>query len=164
MPSKKTKKKLKQASQSSGVIAKNKQEVLDKQNVLQASQESNEVLSGQGAEKDVLAQDGAESLEKTNEKAVAKGSDLSEKDKQDVKKTIEKDEKSKVKKEKKPSKFKKKTKEIFSELKKVIWPTHSQVIKKTATVIAVVLIFSVVLLGIDTVLELAYNWFFSLFN
>ncbi|MDD2226975.1 MAG: preprotein translocase subunit SecE [Clostridia bacterium] len=79
----------------------------------------------------------------------------------------EKDEttkQTKAKKVKKPSKVKKKTKEVFSELKKVIWPTFPKVVKKTGTVIVVVLAFAVVLLGIDTLLELAHSWFFSKLN
>jgi len=78
----------------------------------------------------------------------------------------EKDETKKIKAKKtmKPSKLKKKTKEVFSELKKVIWPTFSKIVRKTGTVIVVVLAFAVVLLGIDTILELAHSWFFSKLN
>lgn len=66
---------------------------------------------------------------------------------------------SKKKKEKKPSKIKQKSKEVFSELKKVTWPTFPQIVKKTATVLGVVAIFAVVLLGIDKLLQVVYELF-----
>lgn len=77
-----------------------------------------------------------------------------------------KDEKNKkqTKKENKGSKAKKKIKEVASELKKVTWPTFPQIVKKTSTVIAVVLVFAVVLLGIDALLELVYNLFINGIN
>lgn len=61
-------------------------------------------------------------------------------------------------KEKKPSKIGKKFKETTSELKKVSWPTFGEVVKKTGVVLAVVLIFAVVLFGIDRLL----SWLFEL--
>lgn len=61
-------------------------------------------------------------------------------------------------KEKKPSKVGKKFKETVSELKKVSWPTFGTVVKKTGVVLAVVLIFAVVLFGIDRLLA----WLFDL--
>ena len=48
--------------------------------------------------------------------------------------------------------------ETASELKKVNWPTAGSVIKKTGIVLAVVLIFAVVLFGIDRLL----SWLFEL--
>ena len=77
-----------------------------------------------------------------------------------------KDEKNKkqTKKEKKGSKAKKKIKEVASELKKVTWPTFPQIVKKTSTVIAVVLVFAVVLFGIDALLERVYNLFINGIN
>lgn len=66
--------------------------------------------------------------------------------------------KAKQKKEKRGG-LKAKTREVASELKKVTWPTFPQVVKKTATVLAVVVVFAVVLLGIDSLLEVIYNWF-----
>lgn len=72
---------------------------------------------------------------------------------------VEKTDKKKEKKTKQPSKLKTKAKEVASELKKVTWPTFPQLVKKTATVIAVVIIFAIVLFGIDSLLELLYNWF-----
>ena len=40
-------------------------------------------------------------------------------------------------------------KEMKTELKKVVWPTFGEVCKKTGVVLVVVLIFGVVLFGID---------------
>ena len=66
----------------------------------------------------------------------------------------------KQKKEKKGGLFRK-LKEAWSELKKVTWPGFSSVVKKTGVVILVVLIFTVVLFGIDYLLGLLYNMFMS---
>lgn len=56
------------------------------------------------------------------------------------------------KKEKKPKerKLAKKARETASELKKVTWPTFGEVCKKTGIVLAVVLLFALVLFGLDT--------------
>ena len=62
------------------------------------------------------------------------------------------------KKEKRVSKTGKRIKETASELKKVTWPTFGAVVKKTGVVLAVVLIFAVVLFGIDRLLA----WLFDL--
>ena len=64
----------------------------------------------------------------------------------------------KKQKEHKQSKVGKKIKETASELKKVTWPTFGSVLKKTGVVLAVVLIFAVVLFGIDRLL----SWLFEL--
>lgn len=56
------------------------------------------------------------------------------------------------KKEKKPNVVGKKLKEVGSELKKVSWPSFPKVVKQTGVVIAVVLIFTLVLLGVDKLL------------
>lgn len=78
----------------------------------------------------------------------------------------QKQEKLKNKKQKKEKKEKKgglfrKLKEAWSELKKVTWPGFSSVVKKTCVVIVVVLIFTVVIFGIDYLLGLLYNLFMS---
>ncbi len=70
------------------------------------------------------------------------------------KKSKDTEKKKKVKKEKKVVK---KCKEISSELKKVSWPTFKTVVKKTGIVLAVVLIFGAVLLGIDYLLGLLFG-------
>ena len=77
-----------------------------------------------------------------------------EADKEKVKKA-----KAKAKKEKGPNKLIKKFKETSSELKKVTWPSFKTVVKSTGTIIAIVLVFTVVLFGIETVLGLLYNLF-----
>lgn len=46
--------------------------------------------------------------------------------------------------------LKRKTKETFAELKKVTWPSFADVCKKTGVVLVVVLIFAVIIFGIDT--------------
>ncbi len=89
----------------------------------------------------------AEEEKKPQQKQNAKKDDKSNK-KQDKKKT----------KVKKPSKTAKRIKETTSELKKVTWPTFGTVVKKTGVVLAVVLIFAVVLFGIDRLL----SWLFEL--
>jgi len=161
MPSKKTKKKLKQLSKSSGSVTTEMQE----NEVVMPSTESDSLLSSQSENEIVSELASDDQTEQVVQKSGQENKEV--KEKQEVKKSSEKGEKeknNKGKKEKKPSKLKQKSKEVVSELKKVIWPTPSQVVKKTATVIAVVILFSIVLLGIDTVLELVYNWFFGLFN
>ena len=77
-----------------------------------------------------------------------------------VEKTSKKQVKNKKAKENKPNIFKrtgKKLKQTGSELKKVSWPTFGKVLKQTGVVIAIVLIFAVVLLGIDKLLELLFG-------
>lgn len=69
--------------------------------------------------------------------------------------------KKKKKKDNKQNVVVKKTKETVSELKKVSWPSFSKVVKKTGVVIAVMLIFTVVLFGIDRLLALLFNLFTS---
>ena len=63
-------------------------------------------------------------------------------------------------KEKKPG-IGKKLKDTFSELKRVTWPTFPKVIKATGVVLVVVLIFTVVVTGINfglqALLDLATN-------
>ena len=44
---------------------------------------------------------------------------------------------------------------VKSELKKVVWPTREQLIKNTTMVIALVIVFSVLILGFDMLLEYA---------
>lgn len=54
--------------------------------------------------------------------------------------------------EKKPNIFVRmgrKIKEVFSELKKVTWPSFGKVVKATGVVLVVVLIFTVIVTGIN---------------
>ncbi len=63
------------------------------------------------------------------------------------------DKKETLKKQKKQNKEQKprtnKVKESVAELKKVTWPTFPQVVKNTLLVLGIVLIFTIVLFGID---------------
>ncbi len=81
---------------------------------------------------------------------------LKEQKKQEKQK--QKAKKDKKDKEKKPGMFKK-LKDAWLELKKVTWPTFLTVVKKTGVVLLVVLIFTIVLFGIDYLLGLLYNLF-----
>jgi len=72
-------------------------------------------------------------------------------------KVKEKERKKKEKKERKrrnPFIF---FKNVFGELKKVTWPTFGQTLKKTGVVLAVVLVFSLVVFGIDQGLSQLYQ-------
>lgn len=77
-------------------------------------------------------------------------------DKQQKKMDKKKDKK--PAKEKKPGLFRK-LRESWSELKKVSWPTFASVVKKTGIVILVVLLFTLVLFGIDYGLGWVYKLF-----
>ena len=57
----------------------------------------------------------------------------------------------KAQKEQKPKRNR--AKETVSELKKVTWPTFGTVLKNTGMVLAVVLIFGLVIFGIDSLLS-----------
>ena len=58
------------------------------------------------------------------------------------------------KKEKKPEKAKRnRAKETISELKKVSWPSFGKTMKQTGMVISVVLIFMLLVLGIDSLVS-----------
>ena len=50
-----------------------------------------------------------------------------------------------------------KVKGAFSELKKVTWPNFGKVMKQTAVVLSVTLVFLVLIIGIDQLLYLLYN-------
>lgn len=95
----------------------------------------------------------------TKEEKVLTKQELKEQKKQEKLKAQKAKEK-KEKKEKKGGLFRK-LKEAWSELKKVTWPTFATVVKKTGVVILVVLIFTVVIFGIDYLLGLLYNLFLS---
>lgn len=51
---------------------------------------------------------------------------------------------------KEKGKLKRKAKETISEIKKVTWPSFGEVCKRTGVVLVVVIIFAVVVFGIDT--------------
>ena len=46
-------------------------------------------------------------------------------------------------------------KESKAELKKVVWPTKEQLVKSTTMVILLVVVFAVIILGFDMLLEFA---------
>ncbi len=101
----------------------------------------------------------AKSENSTKEEKTLTKQELKEQKKQEKLKAQKAKEK-KEKKEKKGGLFKK-LKEAWSELKKVTWPGFSTVVKKTGVVVLFVLIFTVVIFGIDYVLGLLYNLFLS---
>ena len=68
-------------------------------------------------------------------------------EKKDANKDKKKNAKKKPQKEK--GKLKRKAKETMSEIKKVTWPTFGEVCKKTGVVLVVVLVFALVVFGID---------------
>ena len=80
------------------------------------------------------------------------------KSKVDLKKDQKQKLQKKQKKERKPGLFKK-LREAWGELKKTTWPTFGNVVKKTGVVILVVLLFTVVLFGIDFGLGKLYQLF-----
>ena len=71
---------------------------------------------------------------------------------------VKKKDKKKSKKVANKEPRKSKTKETISELKKVSWPTFGKTMKQTGMVISVVVIFTLLVLGIDSLL----SWLISL--
>ena len=61
-------------------------------------------------------------------------------------KDVKKKKKDKVK---KPNKIAKSLKETGNELKKISWPSFKEVVKQTSVVLVVVLVFGVVLFGLE---------------
>ena len=142
MPSKNTKKKIKNSAKST------QHKKVDELEVTTASQPIDGVENVQQNNGEPAVENSAEVAPKVEVKEEVKQEQKTEKKSNSKKKTA-----------KQPSKLKTKTKEVFSELKKVTWPTFPQVVKKTATVLAVVAIFAVVLLGIDKLLQVVYDLF-----
>lgn len=116
--------------------------VSEDKNIVQPNVEQNEQASLQN------------SLKKGN-KAEEKAEKANKKDAKENNKTKKTNDKKKDKKEK--GKLKRKAKETFSELKKVSWPSFGEVCKKTGVVLVVVLVFAVVIFGIDYCLGLLVN-------
>ncbi len=54
-----------------------------------------------------------------------------------------------------------KFKATISELKKVTWPSFGEVVKQTGTVLAFVMFFTVVLLGMNYLMQLLFTLFTS---
>ena len=101
-----------------------------------------------------------EEPEKTENVGVKnEGEDVSSKKLKDKNAKVEDKADNKNKKDNKKKKDKKnkkglikKTKETASELKKVTWPGFGEVVKKTGIVIAFVVIFGLLIFGVDTLL------------
>ena len=144
MPSKNTKKKIKNSAKST------QHKKVEELEVTTASQPVDGIENAEQTTQnsEVAVENTAENAQKVEVKEEVKQEQKSDKKTTSKKKTA-----------KQPSKIKTKTKEVFSELKKVTWPTFPQVVKKTATVLAVVAIFAVVLLGIDKLLQVVYDLF-----
>ena len=70
------------------------------------------------------------------------------------KKVKEKKEKEKVTKKANREPKKSRVKETFGELKKVTWPSFGKTMKQTGMVLSVVLVFGLLVLGIDSLISL----------
>lgn len=84
----------------------------------------------------------------TEEKVETKSNKVVEVKAKDVAKTKKKD------KVKKPNKIAKSLKETGNELKKVTWPKFKEVVKQTGIVLAVVIVFTLVIFGVDRLCSL----------
>lgn len=89
----------------------------------------------------------SQSNKKEGKKAKKEEVTVSQKDKQKADKA-KADKKKKANGKEKVS-LRRKTRETFAELKKVTWPSFADVCKKTGVVLVVVLIFAVIIFGID---------------
>ncbi len=85
----------------------------------------------------------------TEEEAINKDTSKTEKIKQKENNKKAKNQKVDKKNKNEGVKLSKKAKETVSELKKVVWPTFGEVCKKTGVVLVVVLIFAVIIFGMD---------------
>lgn len=85
----------------------------------------------------------------TEEEAINKDTSKTEKIKQKENNKKAKNQKGGKKNKNEGVKLSKKAKETVSELKKVVWPTFGEVCKKTGVVLVVVLIFAVIIFGMD---------------
>lgn len=115
---------------------------------------SSDATAEENAEEVVIEEAETEKAETVEEKKDAKDvkSDrTAEKSKAEEKKK-QKDKNKKGKKKENKKGLVKKTKETASELKKVTWPTFGDVVKKTGIVIAFVVIFGLLIFGVDTLL------------
>lgn len=113
---------------------------------------SSDATAEENAEEVVIEEaDKVEKAETVEEKKDAKSDKTAEKSKVEEKKK-QKDKNKKGKKKENKKGLVKKTKETASELKKVTWPTFGDVVKKTGIVIAFVVIFGLLIFGVDTLL------------
>lgn len=112
---------------------------------------SSDATAEENAEEVVIEEAEVEKAETVEEKKDAKSDKTAEKSKVEEKKK-QKDKNKKGKKKENKKGLVKKTKETASELKKVTWPTFGDVVKKTGIVIAFVVIFGLLIFGVDTLL------------
>ena len=115
---------------------------------------SSETTAEENAEEVVTEEAEKAEVETVEEKKDAKdvkSDKTAEKSKVEEKKK-QKDKNKKGKKKENKKGLVKKTKETASELKKVTWPTFGDVVKKTGIVIAFVVIFGLLIFGVDTLL------------
>ena len=115
---------------------------------------SSETTAEENAEEVVIEEaetEKAETVEEKKDAKDAKSDKTAEKSKAEEKKK-QKDKNKKGKKKENKKGLVKKTKETASELKKVTWPTFGDVVKKTGIVIAFVVIFGLLIFGVDTLL------------
>ena len=113
---------------------------------------SSETTAEENAEEVVIEEvEKAETVEEKKDAKDAKSDKTAEKSKAEEKKK-QKDKNKKGKKKENKKGLVKKTKETASELKKVTWPTFGDVVKKTGVVIAFVVIFGLLIFGVDTLL------------
>lgn len=135
-------------------MSKKKKSQNKKKNTAVAVQKNDVVLEENGtidAQQQVA--DGEAAAQKADNKAVKNAVNA----KNDKNAKNAKNAKGKNSKQKEKGKLKRKAKETFAELKKVTWPSFGDVCKKTGTVLVVVLIFAVIIYGIDYCLGLLMN-------
>ena len=113
---------------------------------------SSDATAEENAEEVVIEEaEKAETVEEKKDAKSEKSDKTAEKSKVEEKKK-QKDKNKKGKKKENKKGLVKKTKETASELKKVTWPTFGDVVKKTGIVIAFVVIFGLLIFGVDTLL------------
>ena len=125
---------------------------------IEKTEEIKETATNEQVEEEVVVEDNANynkgNLKKEN------------KEQQKVKSDVKKDKKNAKGKKKananNPEKrtLAQKTKATVSELKKVTWPTFGQTVKQTGVVIGFVLIFIVVLLGVNSLFGWISSWLY----
>ncbi len=122
---------------------KNQAEVLEKAPDVSVVNEKSEKNLDQVTEISIVEEKAGEVSEQSSKAA-----------KIEDKKGKKKDNKKNTKKRKDKISLREKTRGAISEFKKVTWPTFGEVCKKTGVVLVVVLVFAVVVFGIDYCLGL----------
>lgn len=140
-----------------------KEEAVKESTVVNEDVTNAQVEENVSVEEDVVI-NGNEGGEQSSSEAVSGDSKKESKEQQKVKSDVKKDNKNaKGKKKANANNTEKrtlaqKTKATVSELKKVTWPTFGQTVKQTGVVIGFVLIFIVILLGLNSL----FGWLFNL--